>query len=774
VIALIGLAMVRSANEANFITAASGGESEGRFRTLRRFQVGSNDSLSVASVRFNPTNAAPSKWVDRLFLSRAAYRNSPAEEENKNNENNKGQEDQTDPNPTRQVDKFRATFEMPANAVWSKCSYELLAFVRRRPSYLTTGHWVGEANVTFHGASSSPSTPARKRQWRCFYRLLENTYWPAHGLVASFVYCPVRDDADERTVESACGVREQLDARGDLSGRISMDLPAVSALATTKDKVLTLRAGQVVPLVRLSADFVANPPRGTLEELLEHLDSGGEGDDQVTGPKNQKVDAKGFKTFTERAPLLPLSSSFAACLVVPYASSLEDKSQVNKALIYEWVRHYSLLGFLVMVYDRDGLHERAIFHSRYGRSQGDEGQLRNIVYYPYTVLGLFDGSTKGIRYDSAEQGGMYRMKVTDADKIATLTHARFEASALLGIENVLVADFDEFLYAPHAKATLQAQQHAIKSMLTHLSNKGMDQLTVRQVTPAYRNHTERRDAVGDGDGEGRKGAKGGVADCILAKVDYEKSVFECFGDASFVAYSQFTPKSIHLGHKCPLTNYHSSCRMKALDNEQIYDCVCYTIDAGSAKIGELPHLVFLHLSTLQSYYQSMGTFTAEQLAAVDASKLQLMNISHKRSPGAAVMKPFLINRHDQTAYDDTTAAAAGGSVLSFLWGLLATAYSRLSLSTTTTITAPGSTGDANTGGGGSNRDRDRGGYLHGDGNSQYHSYIAQYFTGRADVDAGWVNASAVIMFITSIALLGLVMMYRRSRVRVSRAKSERS
>jgi hypothetical protein len=626
--------MVRSANEANFITAASGGESEGRFRTLRRFQVGSNDSLSVASVRFNPTNAAPSKWVDRLFLSRAAYRNSPAEEENKNNENNKGQEDQTDPNPTRQVDKFRATFEMPANAVWSKCSYELLAFVRRRPSYLTTGHWVGEANVTFHGASSSPSTPARKRQWRCFYRLLENTYWPAHGLVASFVYCPVRDDADERTVESACGVREQLDARGDLSGRISMDLPAVSALATTKDKVLTLRAGQVVPLVRLSADFVANPPRGTLEELLEHLDSGGEGDDQVTGPKNQKVDAKGFKTFTERAPLLPLSSSFAACLVVPYASSLEDKSQVNKALIYEWVRHYSLLGFLVMVYDRDGLHERAIFHSRYGRSQGDEGQLRNIVYYPYTVLGLFDGSTKGIRYDNTENlekvgkrkqslvefegpgKGRDRMKYTDADKMATLSHARFEASALFGIENVLVADFDEFLYAPHAKATLQAQRLAISRLFTDLRKVGIEQLAVQRVVPAYRSHL-------NGDDTRRYRT---VMECLVEKIDAKSPFFECYSDSKAI-FTLVGPleKSIHLGHICPFTSFHYSCRPGVEAHE--HECRCYSMTDGKSS-----KAVFLHLAT------SNERFSLTEATDDEPSELARLHRIRNRKPKAKANK----------------------------------------------------------------------------------------------------------------------------------------
>ena len=43
------------------------------------------------------------------------------------------------------------------------------------------------------------------------------------------------------------------------------------------------------------------------------------------------------------------------------------------------------------------------------------------------------------------------------DKDYTYTHCRFEANSLLGITNVLVADFDEFLFCPRGKALLGSQ-----------------------------------------------------------------------------------------------------------------------------------------------------------------------------------------------------------------------------------------------------------------------------------------------------------------------------
>ena len=43
------------------------------------------------------------------------------------------------------------------------------------------------------------------------------------------------------------------------------------------------------------------------------------------------------------------------------------------------------------------------------------------------------------------------------DKTQTFTHCRFEAKAVYGIDNVLVTDFDEFLFCPWAKPTAQAQ-----------------------------------------------------------------------------------------------------------------------------------------------------------------------------------------------------------------------------------------------------------------------------------------------------------------------------
>ena len=47
--------------------------------------------------------------------------------------------------------------------------------------------------------------------------------------------------------------------------------------------------------------------------------------------------------------------SKAVCLVIPYTSSVAGKLDVYGAILVEWIRHYSELGFKVMIYDRSKL-----------------------------------------------------------------------------------------------------------------------------------------------------------------------------------------------------------------------------------------------------------------------------------------------------------------------------------------------------------------------------------------------------------------------------------
>jgi hypothetical protein len=95
----------------------------------------------------------------------------------------------------------------------------------------------------------------------------------------------------------------------------------------------------------------------------------------------------------------------------------------------------------------------------YARKQGIEVDLRNVIYYNYTIRGLLDPSRKNIKYDNVERNGgdnkeiKARFESQGHDKVLTLTHCRFEAKAMLGVEDVLVTDADEFIYCPQGAPT---------------------------------------------------------------------------------------------------------------------------------------------------------------------------------------------------------------------------------------------------------------------------------------------------------------------------------
>ena len=170
----------------------------------------------------------------------------------------------------------------------------------------------------------------------------------------------------------------------------------------------------------------------------------------IITPPHSKENVVGFGNF-----LLP---QLTACLAITYETSQERKREVNGALIFEWVRYYATLGFKVMVYDKNGANRNSIYFDKYGLSQNQHGRdwLWGVDYHPYTVLGLLISDNANLKYDNTNV--KHDVFFLDDDKTATLTHCRFEARTLYGSDNVLVADFDEFLYCPVAALTSAGQQ----------------------------------------------------------------------------------------------------------------------------------------------------------------------------------------------------------------------------------------------------------------------------------------------------------------------------
>ena len=69
---------------------------------------------------------------------------------------------------------------------------------------------------------------------------------------------------------------------------------------------------------------------------------------------------------------------------------------------------------------------------------------------------------------------LYLMELIDDDKQYTLTHCRFEAKASHGLEDILIVDFDEFLFCPKAGATAASQMSWFHTLLRNYKHQGKD------------------------------------------------------------------------------------------------------------------------------------------------------------------------------------------------------------------------------------------------------------------------------------------------------------
>ena len=144
----------------------------------------------------------------------------------------------------------------------------------------------------------------------------------------------------------------------------------------------------------------------------------------------------------------PSAAATAACLVLPYQSSNMQATQINQAMVAEWIHHHTSLGFNILIYDRQGSFQQATKNnnSSYALLRSMNTQSSNVIYHPYTIRELLDPLRNGKTFDNNDmnpennansQGNVDEknslvqseamMDVTDDDKTLTLTHCRFEA-----------------------------------------------------------------------------------------------------------------------------------------------------------------------------------------------------------------------------------------------------------------------------------------------------------------------------------------------------------
>jgi hypothetical protein len=163
---------------------------------------------------------------------------------------------------------------------------------------------------------------------------------------------------------------------------------------------------------------------------------------------------------------------------------------------------------------------------------------------------MLDKGATGMRYDNELEADQPVLReIQDWDKTLTNTHCRFEVKAVHQIQNVMVADFDEFLYCPEAAPSFASQRQNLESMIYYHERLKFGQLAFPQRWIMTRTSSPR--------------------DCMIDHAKRGESVFDCFGPYKYVA-GGFNSKSLYLGHKCVATDFHYSCS----NGPYNHNCLC--------------------------------------------------------------------------------------------------------------------------------------------------------------------------------------------------------
>jgi hypothetical protein len=318
------------------------------------------------------------------------------------------------------------------------------------------------------------------------------------------------------------------------------------------------------------------------QKLCQHFDRQRENRMVVSFHMSKTWSASFTAVTYPRAPREKSNSDMGICLSIPYTSTDTRKQKPNAAILQEWVKYYLKLGFKVMVYDREGKHSQ---HIQVIRKFDHKLMDNNLFYYNHTIRQLLDPQGQAYLYDNNEEQGHYqnvvsslhlndkmvRAEIQRIDKMLTSTHCRFEMKALLGIEDVIVADFDEFLYCPSVSATAMDQASAVRQAIGTMRQHNVTQIEISQRMVMNKTISTR--------------------DCMIDHLNRGLSVLLCYAPYKYIA-TLHSIKSFHLGHHCPLTGYHQAC---SSDNGRAFDCLC--------KSELITDCEFIHLSTKFRHFE---------------------------------------------------------------------------------------------------------------------------------------------------------------------------
>jgi hypothetical protein len=515
--------------------------------------------FSILSFRRNVMGTNKSDWIDGIFGSKAIFYERTGSAF-------------VEKNVTLSRNNFENFFQLPSYVSRSECSFELLGYValNRAPPFEMHNRGsliIGDAKMSLTGSSST---------WNCFYRPMYETWRNNRSFWQIFFYCPAHDN-------TMCTSNSEMKPGQNLDG----------------DMVFQIQNTMWKSVIFLKSKLRHGRPK------------------KVEGEENTVV-----QKITYNQP--------AACLAIPYESSDRAKVITNGAMIFEWVRYHALMGFKVYVFDKGGANRKRIFNSNYGKmqKQRDMSWVSNVVYRPYTVYGRLETLNSQLTFDSSflndtDRAMQRRLEYLDNDKTATLTKCRFDASSVHGADNVIVADFDEFLFCPGAATTFAGQEYFVSNLISKYRSQGYGELVFVQMWAAAKLYG---------------GKYTSPRDCLIDMVRKGETIFNCFTGYKHNAGVKFVGKTLHLGHICPLTDFHTSC--------QSGDCTCPSLYGGeNPYLLELPveeRCYLIHLSTnIKDYkYHVFDNETRTEFERESSELIQLLESAdyptitrHETRPG---------------------------------------------------------------------------------------------------------------------------------------------
>ena len=193
----------------------------------------------------------------------------------------------------------------------------------------------------------------------------------------------------------------------------------------------------------------------------------------------------------------------------------------------------------------------------------------------------------------------------DLDKQHTFTHCRYEVKSVYNIDNVIIADSDEFLYCPPADTTSSAvtsknatkrtntameQQKSIHNLIQSQKLLGIEQITFNQLILSNRTDS--------------------IRDCIINNSYIGESILKCYSSYQY-KLGLNSMKSLHIGHNCPLTGSYSSCpyhNTSALS----HDCLCISEKSNTCSLIHLTTNIWQYYHFHQPFNQSTKDLIAKE------------------------------------------------------------------------------------------------------------------------------------------------------------------